>query len=223
MHRDDERLGEISKLVLGDVDARFAPFKEFKITWSNRRGLMELRISDYLAGAPEPVLISLMGTISNMIARKPFVYEEEYTEWVTSDEFPLRNRETYLRRSKNLSRTPAGKVYNIVDSVDRLLDMGLLKPADIDNSFFSWTVRPNVGRIGFCSTMMKVVGISSALDDPSTPEYVLDYVVYHESLHLRQGYRPQKRAHDSDFRREERAFPRYREAERCLRGLRDKV
>jgi predicted metal-dependent hydrolase len=71
--------------------------------------------------------------------------------------------------------------------------------------------------------MMRVVAISSALDDDSVPENVVDYVVYHESLHLRQGYRPFRRSHDIQFRTMEKLFPEYGDAEIYLRGLADKI
>ena len=73
--------------------------------------------------------------------------------------------------------------------------------------------------MGFCSTMFRVVGISSRLDSDDVPDFVRDYVVYHECLHLRQGYRPDRRVHDAQFRSWERMFPRWREAESVLRGL----
>jgi predicted metal-dependent hydrolase len=78
---------------------------------------------------------------------------------------------------------------------------------------------PNTRKMGFCSPMMRVVGISCVLDDVSVPEFVLDYVVYHESLHLVQGYIPGQRAHSREFREKEKMYPRYEEAEKCLRTL----
>ena len=57
------------------------------------------------------------------------------------------------------------------------------------------------------------------MDGPDVPDFVRDYVVYHECLHLRQGYRPGNRTHDSQFRAWEHSFPRWEEAERILSGL----
>jgi len=71
--------------------------------------------------------------------------------------------------------------------------------------------------------MMRVVGVSSILDDISVPEFVLDYVVYHESLHLAQGYRPGQKVHDRAFKENERRFPKHEEAEKYLKNIRANI
>ena len=142
-----------------------------------------------------------------------------YLDHIRSDRYIVDNRPTYIRRSRNLLRSACGEVAYLHDSVQRLLDSGLLTESDISNSYMSWTRRDNVRRVGFCSTMFRVVGISSRLDSDDVPDFVRDYVIYHECLHLRQGYRPSRRVHDAQFRSWERLFPQWREAESVLRRL----
>jgi len=62
-----------------------------------------------------------------------------------------------------------------------------------------------------------VIAVSRLLDDPDVPEHVLDYVVFHEILHLIRGPHPFRRPHDRGFNAMEAAFPRKEEAERFLR------
>jgi len=61
------------------------------------------------------------------------------------------------------------------------------------------------------------------LDAKRIPEYVLDFVMYHELLHkalgTRRGENGKRRMHGPEFRRLERRFPRYREAEEWLTRL----
>jgi predicted metal-dependent hydrolase len=106
-----------------------------------------------------------------------------------------------------------------MDSVQRLLDCGLLLPDDIGNAYMSWTVRDTTRRLGFCSTMFRVVGISSVLDSPDVDDDMRDYVVYHECLHLRQRYSGDSRHHDSRFRSWERAYPGWKGIETRLGRL----
>ncbi len=129
------------------------------------------------------------------------------------------HRPAYISRSRNLTRTANGEVAYLYDSVQRLMDSSLLSESDIENSYISWTRRDSVRRVGFCSTMFRVVGISSRLDSDDIPDHVRDYVVYHECLHLRQGYRPSHRVHDAEFRSWERSYPGWRESETVLRKL----
>jgi predicted metal-dependent hydrolase len=83
----------------------------------------------------------------------------------------------------------------------------------------SWTVRDTTRRLGFCSTMFRVVGISSVLDSPEVDDDMRDYVVYHECLHLRQRYSGNSRHHDSRFRSWERAYPEWKGIEARLGRL----
>ncbi len=224
MDRSSERLFDISSPIVDSVgytlaDASFYKPKEFQASWKRRGDRIELKISDYLIDAPDEVIGSFVRTVIRTVSKKDPRYEKEYLDWVTSDSFINEKRKIYLRRSRNLTLSSEGNERDLITSLDRLLDDGILEPNDIDNSFFSWTNMPNIRKVGFCSPMMRVVGISSILDDVNVPEFVLDYVVYHESLHLAQGYRPGVRAHDTTFRKKERAFPRYEEAERYLRSL----
>jgi len=228
MHKENERLTEIlSNRGMSEgfsgINASFVASKDFKVSWKRKGKQLEIMVSDYIADAPDPVLMDLSETIIDMVKGRPYEYGKEYLEWVTSDDFILNNRKAYIRRSKNITRDPVGKERDLIESIDRLLDSSLLTSEDIQNSFFTWTVHPNYRKVGYCSPMMRVVAVSSALDNISTPDYVIDFVVYHESLHLRQGYRPTKRAHDVSFKREERLFPKFKEAERYLNELKTRV
>jgi hypothetical protein len=228
MHREDERLTRILSDIgmsegFSEIRASFIASKDFRISWKRREKQLDILVSDYIAGAPDSVLVDLSQTMMDMIKGRPYEYGTEYMSWVTSDEFVCNNRKAYVRRSKNITRNPVGKERDLIESIDRLLDSSLLTPEDIQNSFFTWTVHPNYRKVGYCSPMMRVVAVSSALDDLSIPDYVVDFVVYHESLHLRQGYRPSKRAHDISFKKEERSFPMFKEAGEYLNNLKTKV
>jgi hypothetical protein len=224
MNKTDARLIEIlapmvSVHGLELKEASFFTPKEFQATWKKSRDSVEIRISDYLIDAPDIVLYEFSKAVVMTMAKKKPVYGKAFLDWVTSDEYINSKRKIYLRRSRNLTGSPEGNERSMIDSLDRLLDSSLLAPDIIDNSFFSWTRTSNIRKMGFCSPMMRVVGISSTLDDLNVPEYVFDYVVYHECLHLEQGYRPGQRVHDRAFRDKEKKFPRYEEAERYLKEI----
>jgi len=65
------------------------------------------------------------------------------------------------------------------------------------------------------------VVVSRTLDSPSVPRFVVEFVVYHELLHRKLGSvwsGSRARFHTSEFRREERRFARWQEAEEWLRS-----
>lgn len=202
-----------------EANASFIARKEFCYSWRVYGGRIDISVSDYLEGAPVEVLSDLCGMICDRARGRRWSEPRSFLDYVRSDDFIVSRRPTYIQRSRNLMRTGCGETAYLHDSVQRLLDAGLLKESDIANSYMSWTRRDSVRRVGFCSTMFRVVGISARLDSDDVPESARDYVVYHECLHLRQGYRPTRRVHDSEFHSWERMYPGWRDAETFLRRL----
>lgn len=192
--------------------------KDFRYSWRRRNGILEIGISDYIEDAPADVLSDFIEFVDACSRGSKDPIPDSVSSYLSSDSFILSKRPVFISRSRNLARTDIGEHRNLFDSVQRLLDSGLLLESDVENSYFSWTRRDNRRRVGFCSRMFRVVGISAVLDSQDVPEWVLDYVVYHESLHLRQRYGCPAH-HDSQFRSWEHAYPQWREAEKFLSSL----
>lgn len=200
------------------VDAEFRPFKEFKTTWERCGEQANFKVTDYLRAADEPVLQDFAETIFTRIKRRR---REEYTErmkaWLRSEDFLSRNRPLYLGRSRNLSLTPRGRAFDLRDLAESLRSDGLIENSE--DAYLTWTDRPNRSRMGYCSLLMRVVAISSALDSPKIPEEVARYVLYHELLHLELGVGTLRGQHDLAFRRAERQYPKWRESESWLKRI----
>ena len=66
------------------------------------------------------------------------------------------------------------------------------------------------------------VMVSSSLDSADAPEFVVDFILYHELLHKKLGVswrNGRAMAHTTAFRQAERLFPRHAEANAALNGL----
>jgi hypothetical protein len=64
--------------------------------------------------------------------------------------------------------------------------------------------------------------ISRIFDRPQTPRFLVEYILFHEMLHLRhpvEHRRSRRRVHTREFKQAERAFPRLEEARRLLKTL----
>ena len=212
-------VAQLCRGYFGIVTAEYVGRKEFYYSWMVRGDSIHMQISDYMRGCPEDVLSDMCVMICRRAKGLQWSESDTFLDYVTSDDFILRNRPTYISRSRNLIRSDSGDVHNLSESVQRLLDSGILEESDISNSYISWTRRDSKRRVGFCSTMFRLVGISAALDSVDVSEHTLDYVVYHECLHLRQGYRPSHRVHDSVFRQWEHEYPGWKDAEAARRKL----
>lgn len=217
----DKRLYSMVKDVSSEYGhsvkhADFKKFKDFKMSFNEKGSERSYYVTDYLSDSPDDVLYEFCGIMVTWAMGKKKEHSRKYSDWISSDEFILAKRPTYLQRSRNVSRSTVGKNRELGESLDRLLDAGLIRDTDIHNSFYTWTVNPNCRRLGTCNSLFRVITVSSALDSDDVPENVLDYVMYHETLHLRRGYRPDKRAHDKTFRTWERLFPDWQGCENFL-------
>ncbi len=106
-----------------------------------------------------------------------------------------------------------------MDSVERLLECGLITETDISNSYISWASSMAKYKFGLCNQTFRVISINPVLDSDDVPDTVVDYVVYHEILHLRQDRSKNSRPHNAKFRSWEHLYPDYEAAQAFLRNI----
>ena len=168
------------------TEAEYTAHKDFKIAWSRTYDTIKFMVSDYVMDAPKEVLVSLADTVCSKITNSaPVPYTKEMMDWVTSDDFVRNKQPIYLRRSRNITKDPAGSCRDLNDSLRRLKDMGLVK--EDDNPFLTWTKNELLTHVGYYSSLMNVIAISCALDSEDVPDDVVDYVVYNEYLQMKEG------------------------------------
>ena len=84
----------------------------------------------------------------------------------------------------------------------------------------TWSRTHTHVRMGHYDRLRDLVMLSVALDAPHVPEYVVDFVMYHELLHKQLGIaiaNGRRYAHTPEFRAAERRFRRYAEAQAFLK------
>jgi hypothetical protein len=77
-------------------------------------------------------------------------------------------------------------------------------------------------KFGHYDPLTDTVMISCTLDHADVPEFVVDFVMYHELLHKKLGVgwrNGRQEAHTPEFRREERRFAEYTRAEDALNAI----
>jgi predicted metal-dependent hydrolase len=80
-----------------------------------------------------------------------------------------------------------------------------------------WTKGPARSRLAYCRPETGEIRVSRLLDRPDVPEWFIEYLVYHEALHLMiPPLRGPRRTtwHHKQFREMEQAFPHYDAAQR---------
>jgi hypothetical protein len=105
----------------------------------------------------------------------------------------------------------------IFECLNRQFFNGLLGRPEL-----GWSRHASRGMLGHFDPSHNAIIISRIFDRPETPQLTLEYVVFHEMLHLRypvdhNGAR--RRVHTREFRQAEKQFPRLKEAKEMLKRL----
>ncbi|MBE6514981.1 MAG: hypothetical protein E7Z69_08195 [Thermoplasmata archaeon] len=80
-------------------NAEFSPFRDMKCRWVRVGRTIEFAVTDYMKEAPEGIVKDLADTLmAKIYGDSDREYSDDFSEWVTGDEFVRLNRDTYLER-----------------------------------------------------------------------------------------------------------------------------
>jgi hypothetical protein len=135
----------------------------------------------------------------------------------------MQERARAARTSRGREPRPAvakGKWRDLDESFNRLnaayFDGELSRPR------LAWSRTRSRRILGRYDSVHRTVFISLLFDSPLIPDFVLDYVLYHELLHIRHPSRARNCrliAHTPEFRAAERQFRGYKKAAEWIREL----
>jgi hypothetical protein len=197
----------------------FYPYAEGRSTVRERDGRLEFKLSDSLAEAPSEVT---RGVLSLLLCRVHGVPDRRgdpairaYRRFMAERPAPDGAR----RGRKHIE--PVGRHRSLLESYLRVtLDMGVTPPT---TPTLSWSQTVSFHRFGHWDADHDAIVISQILDDPGVPEFVLDYVLWHEVLHIvhpvKMGSGSKRIVHSAAFHRDERKFPRWKEGDEWIEKL----
>jgi hypothetical protein len=183
---------------------------------------VRVRLSDLLHQAPAHVQEALAVILISKLYRKrsPDSAESAYRDWTISPAIRQLAKDTRRVRGRKQMRHPRGKVHDLdalfAELNERFFDAGLRKPA------LGWSPGKSRQMLGHYDSAHDTIVISRVFDQPDVPRYLLEYVLYHEMLHVKyptEMRRQRRCVHTPAFKAEERLFPRFEEANRVLKNL----
>jgi predicted metal-dependent hydrolase len=86
----------------------------------------------------------------------------------------------------------------------------------------TWSGNHSRRSLGHYDPAHNTIVVSRILDQPNVPKYAMEYLLYHEMLHLRHPVKmrgSRRCVHSTEFRAEEKLFPQLAEAKKFLRHL----
>ena len=211
-----------SSAELPEIRVEFFAFANLNNTIRLREGKLLVRLSDLLESAPEPVLRALAHILLAKMYRRPIerAHATRYRRYVHSRE--IRNKAHLVRqmRGRKHIASAKGRAYHL-DEVFEDLNLrffgGLLARPRL-----TWSRQHSRNRLGHYDPAHNAIVISRIFDHPAVPRYAVEYIVYHEMLHLKHPVQlrgSRRCVHSREFLLEERQFPQLEAAQRFLRKV----
>jgi predicted metal-dependent hydrolase len=208
--------------ALPELKVDFFAFANVNNTIRLREGRLLVRLSDLLEGAPDAIVRAIAHILLAKMYRKPIdrAHAARYRKYVGSHEVANKAHLVRQMRGRKLLNSPKGRIYDldsIFEDLNRRFFHGLMgRPR------MSWSPTKTRRILGHYDPAHNAIVISRIFDHPAIPQYVVEYIVYHEMLHLKHPVRlrgSRRCVHSAEFRAEEELFPDLQRAEMFLKRL----
>jgi len=183
---------------------------------------LHIRITDILEGAPAPILEALAYILLSKLVRRPVpkIHAERYRRYLNRKEMRRSLQLVKQARGRKFVSGPKGSVYDLQEIFEELnlhYFHGLMACP-----LLGWSRRPSRVMLGHYDPSHNAIILSSLLDHPRVPRMAVEYVLFHEMLHLRfpVEHRGARRCvHTRQFKEAEAQFARLKQAKELLKRI----
>ena len=204
------------------MQVRFYSFVSINNTIRLRQGELFIRVSDLLEGAPEPVLRAIAHILLAKLYRKPVdrAQSARYRRYVSSHDISAKARLLREMRGRKHIHSASGHHYHldeIFEELNHRFFHGLMGRPQL-----TWSREHARNRLGHYDPAHNAIVISRIFDHPRVPRFAVEYIVFHEMLHLKHPVKlrgSRRCVHSKEFMAEEKDFPELEQAQRFLRNM----
>jgi predicted metal-dependent hydrolase len=200
----------------------FYPYSSLTLTIRRREEEMIVRFSDLLQRAPIAVLEGAAAILLAKIYRRrtPRALVAPYNDYAKSHRTRQRIQNMRSGRVRRTSLDATGRHFDMKEMFD-----------DLNTRFFAGSLRrPHLGwstrswrrQFGSYDPGPNQILLNKRMDRPEVSRYVVEYVLYHEMLHVKHPTRKSGctlLSHSPEFRAEEKLFPDFLRARKALDRL----
>jgi len=205
-----------------ELAVEFFAFTNINNTIRLREGKLLVRLSDLLEGAPDAVLRAIAHILLAKMYRKPIErnHATRYRRYVSSHHISEKAHLLRQVRGRKRIETAQGRFYNLESVFDDLnvrFFHGLLARPQM-----TWSRDHARNSLGHYDPAHNAIVVSRVFDHPRVPRYAVEYIVYHEMLHLKHPVKlrgSRRCVHSAVFQAEERMFPDLERAKHFLQLL----
>jgi predicted metal-dependent hydrolase len=205
-----------------ELAVEFFAYVNINNTIRMRDAKLFVRLSDLLEGAPPAVLRAIAHILLAKMYRKPIeqTYATRYRRYISGREIASKAHLVRQMRGRKRIESAQGQTYNletVFDDLNRRFFYGLLARPQM-----TWSRDHARNRLGHYDPAHNAIVVSRVFDHPRVPGYAVEYIVYHEMLHLKHPVKlrgSRRCVHSAEFQAEEKLFPRLGDAKLFLKRL----
>ena len=204
------------------IEVRFYDYAGLRHYIRVRSGCVYVGLSNICKGAPPEVLRALAWILVARLLRKrvPTNHDRVYRDYsLTPSVMRLTDLARRNRGRKRIS-TAQGEVYDL-DRMFTKLNRFYFEDA-IPKPTITWSQRRTKSILGHHNHVHDSITISKTLDSKEIPRQLVEYILYHEMLHIKHPARlinGRRYYHTSAFRQDERKFQYYEQSQKWLERL----
>jgi hypothetical protein len=207
---------------LPEFQIEFYAFANINNTIRLREGRVLVRLSDVLEAAPPTVMRAIAHILLAKLYRKPIgpLHLARYRKHIGQKKIAERAHQLRQMRGRKRLATASGHYFDldeIFDGLNQAYFHGLLGRPQM-----SWSHGAARTQLGHYDPAHNAIIISRIFDGPAVPRYAVEYLVYHEMLHLKYPVRmrgSRRCVHPPAFQVEEKRYLHFKEAGVYLRRL----
>lgn len=205
-----------------ELAVEFFAFANITNTIRMREGKLFVRLSDLLEGAPPAVLRAIAHILLAKMYRKPIeaAHATRYRRYISAHDISRKAHLLRQMRGRKRIETAQGRTYDlekVFDDLNRRFFYGLLARPRM-----TWSRDHARNRLGHYDPAHNAIVVSRVFDHPRVPSYAVEYIVYHEMLHLKHPVKlrgSRRCVHSPEFQAEEKLFPHMEKAKQFLKQL----
>jgi len=210
------------RTVTPQIQVRFCKFANANSSVRWDESGLQFRITDVLEGAPATTLESLANILMAKLLRRPVprVHAERYRRYLNRKEMRRSLQLVKQSRGRKFLSGPKGETYDL-EKIFEELNLAYFH-GWMAQPLLGWSRRPSRVMLGHYDPSHNAIILSRLLDNNRVPRLAVEYVLFHEMLHLRfpVEHRGARRCvHTREFKDAERQFPRLKEARQMLKAI----
>lgn len=201
------------------IHIQFYPYIGINHTIRLRSGGAFVRIADICKDMPANAQRALAYILVSKLYRRraPKWLRDNYNDYIKSEDIRLRSIASRRDRGRKVLSGTVGLTYDLDEIFESLntkyFSGSIKKPA------LTWSARRTFRILGHHDSTHDTIVISRSLDTAETPRFVVEYVMFHEMLHIHHPtvhHNGRRYNHTPAFRRDEEKFEHFHASERWI-------